>query len=144
MPAAMAPIQPPRQSIVAPPAQQASDPNDGSLLFWYNSHLPPSCEKAYGIPESFTSGKLVSRIIETYCPAESASGHPAEDAIFIPQGPGEPNLEGLFTMMDKCIDEGVDTVGVSINDIRQGHAAEIRRLLVSVRDWAEMRQRQPE
>ena len=53
---------------------------------------------------------------------------------FLPEN-GLPGLEGIFAMMDLFIDAGVDTVGVSINDIRQGDREAIRRLIESVQQW---------
>ncbi len=50
---------------------------------------------------------------------------------------GDANIDGLFMMMDRCIDEGVNTVGVSINDVRLGHGEEIRKLLESLKRWGE-------
>jgi hypothetical protein len=43
-------------------------------------------------------------------------------------------------MMDRCIDEGVDTVGVSINDVRLGHEGEVLKLLESLKRWAEAKE----
>jgi hypothetical protein len=106
------------------------------LLDWFNARLPFDLpERATSLSTSFADGKLVTRLIETYCHPESSSAIPAV-------APGEPNLEGLFTMMDKCIDEGVDTVGVSINDVRLGHEEETARLLVSLKGWIEQRERE--
>ena len=117
--------------------------DSAGLLDWYNARLPFDLpERANSLSTSFTDGKLVTRLIETYCHPESSSAIPAEESIFTPVAPGEPNLEGLFTMMDKCIDEGVDTVGVSINDVRLGHEDETRRLLVSLKGWIEQRERE--
>ena len=46
-----------------------------------------------------------------------------------------PGLSGLFAMMDLLIDAGIDTAGVSINDIRQGDKASITRLVESIQVW---------
>ena len=50
-----------------------------------------------------------------------------------------PGLSGLFSMMDILIDAGIDTAGVSINDVRLGDAAAIARLLESVKGWNDRR-----
>jgi hypothetical protein len=142
------PVQPPIVAPVAPTLKNQStvpatnDTSSRDLLDWYNSRLPRDLpERATSLSSSFADGKLVTRLIESYCHPESSSAIPAEENIFDPVAPGEPNLEGLFTMMDKCIDEGVDTVGVSINDVRLGHEDETRRLLVSLKGWIEARER---
>jgi hypothetical protein len=114
---------------------------DGDLLAWINARLPRHVyNRADSLAASFRDGKIVTRLIETYCNPESPSAVPADESIFQPVALGEPNLEGLFTMMDKCIDEGVDTVGSSINDIRLGHEEETRKLLTSLRGWIENRE----
>ncbi|KAG7530680.1 hypothetical protein FFLO_04850 [Filobasidium floriforme] len=128
---------------VTPMAPSARLGDTSGLLDWFNARLPFDLpERATSLSSSFADGKLVTRLIETYCHPESSSAIPAEEAIFTPVAPGEPNLEGLFTMMDKCIDEGVDTVGVSINDVRLGHEEETARLLVSLKGWIEQRERE--
>lgn len=113
---------------------------DAQLLEWVNSHLPPTCsERATDLGTSFISGKLISRLIEHIQNRNSTSEIGiSPDEHFVPVG-HEPNLEGLFAMMDKCIDEGVDTVGVSINDVRLGHVDETRKLVESLKTWGEAR-----
>lgn len=142
------PVQAPIVAPVAPAIRKqtttssSNDTSSRALLEWYNSRLPRDLpERATSLSTSFADGKLVTRLIERYCHPESSSAIPAEENIFDPVAPGEPNLEGLFTMMDKCIDEGVDTVGVSINDVRLGHEDETTRLLVSLKGWIEARER---
>ena len=46
-------------------------------------------------------------------------------------------MSGLFAMMDLLIDAGVDTAGVSLNDIREGDHDSIVRLLESVKGWSD-------
>lgn len=121
--------------------KSASHGDDAVLIQWINEHLPAGTERATNLTTSFASGLLITRLIETYCHPESSSAIPADGSTFMAIAPGEPNLEGLFTMMDKCIDEGVDTAGVSINDVRLGMEEETRRLLISLRGWVEARER---
>lgn len=110
------------------------------LIDWLNAKLPLSVQqRAVSLASSFASGEIITRLIEAHCAPDSSSAIPADDAIFQPIAPGEANLEGLFTMMDKCIDEGVDTVGTSINDVRLGHEDETKHLLISLKTWIESR-----
>ena len=39
-------------------------------------------------------------------------------------------------MMDMLIDAGIDTVGVSPNDVRNGDPGAIGRLLESIQEWS--------
>jgi hypothetical protein len=61
---------------------------------------------------------------------------PVPSNAFAPERDGLPGLSGLFSTMDILIDAGIDTVGVSINDIRLGDQDGLSRLLESVKQWA--------
>lgn len=58
---------------------------------------------------------------------------PVPPSAFNPESDGLPGIEGLFAMMDILVDAGVDTLGVTLNEIRSGDSAAICRLLESVR-----------
>lgn len=112
--------------------------DDAALISWVNAHLPPTCvERATDISTSFRTGKLVTRVIE-HLQGGKLSSERSPDNVFELQA-GEPNIEGLFAMFDKCIDENVDHGGASPNDIRTGNAEQTRKLLENLRQWGDAR-----
>ncbi|KAJ9096715.1 hypothetical protein QFC21_004985 [Naganishia friedmannii] len=148
------PVPPiPSQFLNAAPVANKTQPelkstiNSGNsrqaeLIYWINANLPSTTEKATSIPGSFVSGKLICRVIENIAgPNAATAGQVVTDAMFESIA-GEPNLEGIFSAFDKCIDENVDINGVSINDIRTGDAERITQLLENLRSWGEQRKTQ--
>ncbi|ORY35510.1 hypothetical protein BCR39DRAFT_475488 [Naematelia encephala] len=120
---------PPQQPIAAPPVP---DDTQRELIEWVNNTLPPPYPKASSFPQSFTSGEVIFLLVRSLSGIEP--NPPVPPDAFAPIN-GQINLEGLFAMMDILIDSGIDTVGVSINDVRSGEAQAIARLLESVRGW---------
>jgi hypothetical protein len=130
--------QPESKSIIT----SSDNSRQTELIHWINANLPSTTEKATSIPGSFVSGKLICRVIEHIAgPNAATSGQIVTDAMFESIA-GEPNLEGIFSAFDKCIDENVDINGVSINDIRTGDAERITQLLENLRTWGEQRKAQ--
>lgn len=78
------------------------------------------------------SGEAIFLLVRSLSNIEPSP--PVPPNAFAPEG-GQPGLSGLFSMMDMLIDAGIDTAGVSINDIRLGDAGAITRLLKSIRHW---------
>lgn len=129
----------PPVAATRPISQQANGTTSAALLQWINANLPPSTEKATSIPGSFISGKLICRVIEHIAgPDSSTASQIVSDSQFEPVQ-GEPNLEGIFSAFDKCIDENVDINGISINDMRSGDVERITTLLENLRKWGEQR-----
>ena len=129
----------PAGEATAPVLQQTSGTTNAALLQWVNANLPPGAEKATSIPGSFISGKLICRVIEHIVGPDSVTAsQTVSDSQFEPVQ-GEPNLEGIFSAFDKCIDENVDINGISINDMRSGDAERITTLLENLRKWGEQR-----
>lgn len=108
------------------------DPHARELVEWVNAHLPPSYPKAASLPGSFVSGEVIFLLVRALSGLEPSP--PVAPNAFAPEG-GLPGLSGLFAMMDLLIDAGIDTAGVSINDIRQGDKACISRLIESIQVW---------
>ncbi|KAK8854717.1 hypothetical protein IAR55_003456 [Kwoniella newhampshirensis] len=105
------------------------------LVHWVNSLLPPIYPRASSIPQSFVSGEVIFLLVKHLSGIEPSP--PVPPTAFAPEANGQPGLEGLFAMMDTLIDAGVDTAGVSINDVRLGDSGGISRLLKSVKGWHE-------
>lgn len=125
-----------------PVSPQTNGTANIALLQWINANLPSNTEKATSIPGSFISGKLICRVIEHIAGPDSTTASQAvSDSQFEPVQ-GEPNLEGIFSAFDKCIDENVDINGISINDMRSGDAERITTLLENLRKWGEQRRAQ--
>jgi hypothetical protein len=108
------------------------DPHSRELVQWVNSHLPPPYPKASSIPSSFVSGEVIFLLVRALSGIEPSP--PVPPNAFAPEG-GLPGLSGLFSMMDILIDAGVDTAGVSINDVRSGDKGQICTLIESIRSW---------
>jgi hypothetical protein len=89
------------------------------------------------VPESFVSGEVIFLLVRSLSGIEPSP--PVPPTSFSPEADGLPGLSGLFAMMDILIDAGIDTEGVSINEVRQGDAAAIARLLESIKGWATQR-----
>ncbi|KAK4689839.1 hypothetical protein P7C73_g260, partial [Tremellales sp. Uapishka_1] len=123
-------------SVLVASFYPADEATHHELVQWVNSNLPPSYPRATSIPESFVSGEVVFLLVKQLAGAETPSS--VTPATFAFEG-GQPGIPGLFAMMDMLIDSGVDTAGVSINEVRLGDPGAISRLLESVRSWAEQR-----
>ena len=115
----------------------ADDDSHGDLLSWVNSLLPPPYPKATSFPESFVSGEVIFLLVRSVSGIEPQP--PVPPKAFAPDPDGLPGLSGLFSMMDMLIDAGVDTAGVSINEIRMGDSGGIARLVESIRAWTNER-----
>jgi hypothetical protein len=89
--------------------------------------------KATSLPESFVSGEVIFLLVRGLSGIEPSP--PVPPNAFRPEN-GQPGLPGLFAMMDMLIDAGIDTAGVSINDIRLGESTAIARLVESIQGWA--------
>lgn len=83
------------------------------------------------------SGEVIFLLVRALSGVEPSPPVPLN--AFAPERDGLPGLSGLFATMDILIDAGIDTVGVSINEIRLGDAAGISRLLGSIRRWTNQR-----
>ena len=104
---------------------------------WVNSVLPPVYPRATSFPGSFVSGEVIFLLVRSVSGLEP--NPPVPPNAFATESDGLPGLSGLFSTMDILIDAGIDTAGVSINEIRLGDAGGILRLLQSVRTWADHR-----
>jgi hypothetical protein len=102
------------------------------LVRWVNGQLPPPYPKATSLPESFVSGEVIFLLVRALSGVEPSP--PVPPNAFMPEN-GQPGLPGLFAMMDMLIDAGIDTAGVSINDIRLGESPAIARLIESIQKW---------
>ncbi|WVW85545.1 hypothetical protein I302_107583 [Kwoniella bestiolae CBS 10118] len=111
--------------------------NNPELVRWVNSLLPQAYPRASSIPKSFVSGEVVFLLVKHLSNVDPSP--PVPPQAFAPDASGQPGLEGLFSMMDILIDAGVDTAGVSINDVRNGDSPQIVKLLSSIRSWHEER-----
>ncbi|WWC71495.1 uncharacterized protein I206_105453 [Kwoniella pini CBS 10737] len=111
--------------------------NDPESVKWVNSLLPQAYPRASAIPKSFISGEVIFLLVKHLSGVEPSP--PVPPQAFAPDASGQPGLDGLFSMMDILIDAGVDTAGVSINDVRNGDSAQISKLLNSIRGWYEER-----
>lgn len=120
------------QTMMSGKSSINDDPHSRELVQWVNSHLPPPYPKASSIPSSFASGEVIFLLVRSLSGIEPSP--PVPPNAFAPEG-GLPGLSGLFSMMDILIDAGVDTAGVSINDVRSGDKGQICTLLESVRAW---------
>ncbi|WVR09538.1 hypothetical protein IAU60_006607 [Kwoniella sp. DSM 27419] len=103
------------------------------LVKWVNSELPSTYPRVSSLPQSFTSGEVIFLLVKHL--SGVIPSPPVPPQAFAPEAGGQPGLEGLFAMMDILIDAGIDTAGVSINDVRSGDAVQISRLLKSIQGW---------
>ena len=117
---------------VAPVAPAVDESRERSLIDWFNTQTPSSSSKADSA-QSFTSGELIFDFVRSRSGVDP--NPPVTADAFALEG-GLPGVGGLFAMMDMLIDAGVDTAGVSINEIRMGDREAICRLLESVKMWA--------
>lgn len=104
------------------------------LVEWVNQTLPQQYPRASSLPGSFVSGEVIFLLVRSLSGIEP--NPPVPPNAFAPEG-GKPGVSGLFAMMDLLIDAGVDTAGVSLNDIREGDHDSIVRLLESVKGWSD-------
>jgi hypothetical protein len=104
------------------------------LLMWVNTVLPAEYPRAAYFPNSFISGEVIFLLVKHLSGLEPAA--PLSPDAFSRDANGQPNVEGLFAMMDCVIDAGIDSAGVSLNEVRAGDANAIATLLESVRSWA--------
>ncbi|OCF75934.1 hypothetical protein I204_03231 [Kwoniella mangroviensis CBS 8886] len=111
--------------------------NNPELVRWVNSLLPQAYPRASAIPKSFASGEVIFLLVKHLSHIEPSP--PVPPQAFAPDASGQPGLEGLFSMMDILIDAGIDTAGVSINDVRNGDSGQIVKLLSSIKGWHEQR-----
>ena len=116
----------------------ANEEKHTELVQWVNDRLPPPYPRARSIPESFTSGEVIFLLVRAMSGVDPNPPVPA--SAFAKESDGQPGIPGLFAMMDMLIDSGVDTAGVSINDIRSGDAGAIARLIESIVGWDQGRQ----
>jgi hypothetical protein len=103
------------------------------ILQWVNETLPPAFPRAAALPESFVSGEVVFLLVRAISGIEPSP--PVPPNAFAPDAQGQPGVAGLFAMMDILIDAGIDTVGVTPNEVRSGDAEAIASLLESIRSW---------
>lgn len=108
-----------------------------SLLSWVNSTLPPQYPRATSFPDSFVSGELIFLLVRSISGIEPSP--PVPPSAFNKEADGQPGVEGLFAMMDILIDAGIDTAGVSLNEVRGGNEEAVGRLVEGVRGWCEAR-----
>ena len=120
------------------PSNSVDPQAEQELLIWVNAKLPPQYPKASSLPQSFMSGEVIFLLLRHLSGIEPSP--PVPPNVFLPEN-GMPNVDGLFAMMDMVIDSGVDTVGVSINDIRVGDGPAISRLVGSIRNWSDQKDR---
>ena len=105
-----------------------------ALLDWVNSVLPKQYPRAAALPESFISGEVIFLLVRSLSSIEP--NPPVPPSAFNPEADGLPGIEGLFAMMDMLIDAGIDTAGVSLNEVRTGDTKAISKLLESVQSWS--------
>ncbi|WVQ95020.1 hypothetical protein IAU59_002112 [Kwoniella sp. CBS 9459] len=123
---------------VASVYQSDEGKNDSAeLVRWVNSLLPTAYPRASALPQSFVSGEVIFLLVKHLSGIDP--NPPVPPQAFAPEPNGQPGVEGLLAMMDLVIDAGVDTVDVSINDVRNGEPAQIRKLLTSIKTWNETR-----
>ncbi|RXK41104.1 hypothetical protein M231_01507 [Tremella mesenterica] len=115
-----------------------NDPIQMELIKWVNSQLPLQSPKAQHIPESFINGEIIFHLTQHLTGIEPNPPVPSD--AFNLDTDGHPGIPGLFAMMDMLIDSGIDTAGVSINDVRSGDVPAITRLLESIQRFSEMKQ----
>lgn len=113
------------------------DEHHAELMNWVNTILPPQYPRAAYFPNSFISGEVIFLIVKHLSGVEP--NPPLSPNAFARDATGQPNVEGLFAMMDCVIDAGIDSAGVSLNEIRAGDPSAIATLLDSVRAWATKR-----
>lgn len=104
------------------------------LLKWVNETLPPQYPRAAHFPSSFMSGEVILLLVKHLSGIEP--NPPVPSSAFAPDATGLPNVEGLLAMGETVIDAGVDSAGVSLNEIRAGDVQAITHLLETVRSWA--------
>ncbi|OCF38908.1 hypothetical protein I317_07322 [Kwoniella heveanensis CBS 569] len=134
----------PRPSVSGSTSRVASvyQSDEGSnhsaeLVRWVNSLLPTAYPRASALPQSFVSGEVIFLLIKHLSGIDP--NPPVPPQAFAPDPNGQPGVEGLLAMMDLVIDAGVDTVDVSINDVRNGDPGQIRKLIISIKTWHEAR-----
>ncbi|ORX38457.1 hypothetical protein BD324DRAFT_620926 [Kockovaella imperatae] len=133
-----------RVSLPSRPSRELRSPSNNNLdpgrsdelVKFVNDHLPSQYPRASTIPDSFVSGEVVFLLVRHLSGIEP--NPPVPPNAFAPED-GQPSISGLFAMMDILIDAGVDTAGVSINDVRNGDSEAIARLVESVREWSRTR-----
>ncbi|EJT49524.1 phospholipid binding protein [Trichosporon asahii var. asahii CBS 2479] len=119
------------------PPDDDPNPQAADLMQWVNRTLPPQYPRVAHWPNSFVSGEVIFLIVKHLAGLEPVPPVPA--SAFSPDQSGLANVDGLFAMMDIVIDAGIDSAGVSLNDIRAGDAHAITQLLQGVRGWAAQR-----
>lgn len=105
------------------------------ILDWVNQTLPPAFPRAAALPESFLSGEVIFLLVRALSGIEPSPAVPPN--AFASDSNGQPGVAGLFAMMDILIDAGIDTVGVTPNEVRSGDASAIATLLESIKTWSE-------
>lgn len=110
------------------------DEHHAELLNWVNATLPAQYPRAAQFPNSFISGEVIFLVVKHLSGIEPKP--PVPPSAFARDATGQPNVEGLFAMMDCVIDAGIDSAGVSLNEVRAGDPNAIATLLDSVRNWA--------
>lgn len=117
---------------------EASAQHYSELLAWVNHALPPQYPRASAFPGSFVSGEVIFLLVRGLSGIEP--NPPVTPDAFNRESDGLPGISGLFAMMDMLIDAGIDTAGVTMNEVRGGDAPQMAKLVESVRSWAEQRE----
>ena len=108
-----------------------------SLLAFVNSTLPAQYPRATSFPGSFVSGEVIFLLVRSVSGIEPSP--PVPPSAFAKDPDGKPGVDGLFAMMDMLLDAGIDPVGVSLNEVREGNREAIGKLVGSVKAWCERR-----
>ncbi|BEI83227.1 hypothetical protein CcaverHIS002_0310950 [Cutaneotrichosporon cavernicola] len=116
---------------------QPETEEQAELLKWVNQTLPPQYPRAAHFPSSFMSGEVILLLVKHLSGIEP--NPPVPSSAFAPDATGLPNVEGLLAMGETVIDAGVDSAGVSLNEIRAGDVQAITHLLETVRSWAQQK-----
>ncbi|WVF67433.1 hypothetical protein IAT40_002189 [Kwoniella sp. CBS 6097] len=127
----------PRPSVASVYQSDEGKNDSVELVKWVNSLLPTAYPRASALPQSFVSGEVIFLLIKHLSGIDP--NPPVPPQAFAPEPNGQPGVEGLLAMMDLVIDAGVDTVDVSINDVRNGDPGQIRKLIRSIKTWNEGR-----
>lgn len=106
-----------------------------ALIDWVNEKLPPPYPKASTLPDSFVSGEVIFLLVRALSGIEP--NPPVPPNAFARDASGAPGVEGLFAMMDILIDAGIDTAGVTPNEVRGGDVQSIARLVEAIKSWQE-------